>query len=227
MTRKMLPIFVSLALVTAAFAQKKEAQRLDKAAKALQEIATSDKGLNHHILDLAYCVMVYPSVKKVAFGVGDSYGRGALLCRKGADMKGDWGAPAMFALDQASLGVQFGGTATDFVLVVVSKKGVDQAVSGKIKLGTDASATAGPVGAAASTYSVTASQADILTYSRSKGVFAGVSLAGALTEVDVDSNTALYGKELSVKEIVGGSLEVPAAANGLVDLLDTLSYGRK
>ena len=220
-------LLIAFTLAPAVFAQKKVGERLDKAAKALQEIVSSEKGLHHHILDQAYCVMVYPGVKKLAFGIGDSYGRGALVCRKGQDMKGEWGAPVMFALDQGSLGVQFGGTSTDFVLVVVSQKGVDQVLNGKAKLGTDAAATAGPSAAEASTYSVTASKSDILTYSRSKGVFAGVSLAGAIMEVDVDANTALYSKELTPAEIVKGDLAVPTAASGLVDLLDTVSYLRK
>jgi len=227
MNRTIFALGISLALVPAMFAQKKEAQRLDKAAKAFQEIVSIDKGLQRHILDQAFCVMIYPSVKKVAFGIGDSYGRGALVCRKGQDMKGEWGAPVMYALDQGSLGVQFGTTATDFVLVVVSQKGVEQILNGKIKLGTGANAVAGPSGAEASTYSVTTSKADVLTYSRSKGVFAGVSLAGAVMEADVDANTALYGRELAAQEIVKGDLEVPDAASPLVHLLDTVSYVRR
>jgi lipid-binding SYLF domain-containing protein len=227
MNRKILAIVSIFMLAPALFAQKKEAQRLDRAAKAFQEIVLSDKGLPRHILDLAYCVTIFPSVKKVAFGIGDSYGRGALVCRKGPDMKGEWGAPVMFALDQGSLGLQLGTTATDFVLVVVSPNGVEQVLNGKIKLGTGANAVAGPSGAEASTYSVTTSKADVLTYSRSKGVFAGVSLAGALMEVDVDANTNLYGKELTAKEIVKSDLEVPDAASPLVHLLDTVSYGRR
>ena len=227
MNRKIFALGISLALAPAMFAQKKEAQRLDKAAKAFQEIVLSDRGLQRHILDQAFCVMIYPSVKKVAFGIGDSYGRGALVCRKGQEMKGEWGAPVMYALDQGSLGVQFGTTATDFVLVVVSQKGVEQILNGKIKLGTGANAVAGPSGAEASTYSVTTSKADVLTYSRSKGVFAGVSLAGALMEVDIDANTDLYGKQLTAAEIVKGDQATPSAANPLVDLLDTFSYFRK
>lgn len=227
MKTKILALVAGLALAPAGFAQKKVGERLDKAAKALQEIVSSDKGLHHHILDQAYCVMVYPGVKKLAFGIGDSYGRGALVCRKGPNMKGEWGSPVMYALDQGSLGVQLGGTSTDFVLVVVSQKGVEQILNGKAKLGSDATAAAGPSTAEASTYSVTTSKADILTYSRSRGVFAGVSLAGALMEVDADANTALYGKELSAREIVKTDQPTPPAASGLVDLLDTVSYLRK
>lgn len=227
MNKQILAIALSFALAPAIFAQKKEAQRLDKAAKALQEIVTGEKGLERRILDQAYCVVVYPSVKKVAFGIGDSYGRGALVCRKGQDMKGQWGAPVMYSLDQGSLGFQIGSTATDFVLVVVSQKGVEQILNGKTKLGTGATATAGPSGADASTYSVTTSKADVLTYSRSKGVFAGVSLSGASIGVDEDANKALYGKELKASEIVKGEQAIPDAATPLTHLLDTISYVRK
>ncbi len=227
MKTRILALLIACAFAPALFAQKKVGERLDRAAKALQEIVSSEKGLHHHILDQSLCVMVYPGVKKLAFGIGDSYGRGALVCRQGQEMKGEWGAPVMFALDQGSLGIQVGGTSTDFVLVVVSPKGVEQILSGKAKLGTDATAAAGPNTAEASNYSVTTSKADILTYSRSRGVFAGVSLAGAITEADVDANTALYGKEITAKEIVKGGQPVPSAASGLVDLLDTVSYLRK
>lgn len=227
MRRMIAALALSIAVAPGLAAQKKEAQRLDRAAKAFQEIVLADKGLQRQILDQAYCVLIFPSVKKVAFGIGDSYGRGALVCRKGQEMKGQWGAPVMFAMDQGSLGVQLGGTSTDFVLVVVSQKGVEQVLNGKAKLGTDASATAGPTGAEASTYSVTTSKADILTYSRTKGVFAGVSLSGALMEVDLDANTALYKKELTPTEIVKGDVETPEAATPLAHLLDTVSYVHK
>ena len=227
MNRKILAIALSFAVAPAVFAQKKEAQRLDKAARALQESVSNEKGLHRHILDQALCVVIYPSVKKVAFGIGDSYGRGALVCRKGKDMSGEWGAPVMYSLDQGSLGIQLGSTATDFVLVVVSSKGVEQVLNGKVKLGSNASAAAGPSGAEASTYSVTTSKADVLTYSRSKGVFAGVSLSGASMEVDDDANKALYGKELTAAEIVKGDQAAPEAADPLVHLLDTISYNRK
>jgi SH3 domain-containing YSC84-like protein 1 len=224
MTRKLFAILLSLAVAPALFAQKKEAQRLDKSAKALQEIVSSDRGLRRQILDQAFCVLVYPSVKKVAFGIGDSYGRGALVCRKGQDMKGQWGAPSMYSLDRGSLGVQLGSTATDFVLVVVSQKGVEQILKGNAKLGTNAAAAAGPSGAEATSYNAAASKVDVLTYSRSKGLFAGVSLEGASMAVDDDANRNLYGKDLTATEIVKGDTAIPPAATALVDLLDTVSY---
>lgn len=227
MKRKIVAIALSLAVASAMFAQKREAERLEKCAKALQEIISSGNGLQRHILDQAFCVLVYPSVKKVAFGIGSSYGRGALVCRKGQEMKDQWGAPAMYSLDEGSLGVQLGSTATDFVLVVVSQKGVEQILNGKTKLGTNAAAAAGPIGADAIGYNAGAIKVDVLTYSRAKGVFAGVSLSGASMAEDEDANKALYGKELKATEIVMGDQAVPPAATPLVDLLDTFSYFRK
>ncbi len=224
MTRKSLAILLVLALAPALVAQKREAQRLDKSAKALQEIVSSGTGLRRQILDQAFCVLIYPSVKKVAFGIGDSYGRGALVCRKGQDMKGQWGAPVMYSLDQGSLGVQLGSTATDFVLVVVSQKGVEEILKGKTKLGTNAAAAAGPSDAQASTYNAVAAKVDVLTYSRSKGLFAGVSLQGASIYVDEDANRALYGKDLTATEIVKGDQPIPDAAIALAHLLDAVSY---
>jgi SH3 domain-containing YSC84-like protein 1 len=226
MKRKLFAIALCLAFVPAAFAQRKEDERLANSAKVLEEII-SDKGLHKHILDQAYCVLIYPSVKKVAIGFGGSYGRGALVCRKGADMKGGWGAPSMYSLDQGSVGIQLGSTATDFVLVVVSQKGVDQILNGKTKLGGNAAAAAGPSGADATGYNAVDSKVDVLTYSRSKGLFAGVSLAGASMDVDSDANKAIYGKELKAAEIVKGNQAIPPAANPLIELLNKDSASRK
>jgi lipid-binding SYLF domain-containing protein len=227
MYRKLFAVVLCLALGPALFAQKKEQERLANSAKVLQEILSSDKGLQTHILDQAYCVLVYPSVKKVAIGIGSSYGRGALVCRKSPDMKGTWGAPAMYSLDQGSLGVQLGSTATDFVLVVVSQKGVEQILNGKTKLGSNAAAAAGPSGAQATSYSASAMNVDVLTYSRSRGLFAGVSLQGASMDEDSDANKALYGKEEKASDIVKGDQPIPSAANPLVDLLNKTSPARK
>jgi SH3 domain-containing YSC84-like protein 1 len=173
------------------------------------------------------CVLVFPSVKKVAIGIGGSYGRGVLVCRQGAKMDGAWGAPVMYALDQGSLGIQLGSTATDFVLVVMHSKGVDAILNGKTKLGANAAAAAGPTGAQANGYNAAAMQEDVLTYSRSKGLFAGVSLEGASMDTDNDANKKLYGKELGAKEIVTGSQAVLPAAEPLVSLLNATSPTRK
>lgn len=227
MLKKLAVTILCLAVVPAAFAQKKQDDRLEKSAKVLQEILGSDKGLHKHVLDQAVCVLVFPSVKKVAIGIGGSYGRGALLCRRGSDMKGRWGAPSMYALDQGSLGIQLGTTATDFVLVVMNHKGADQILNGKTKLGANAAAAAGPTGAEATSYNAAAMNVDVLTYSRTKGLFAGVSLAGASMDTDNDANKALYGKDISSADIVKGNQAVVPAAKPLVDLLDSTSPARK
>jgi lipid-binding SYLF domain-containing protein len=163
----------------------------------------------------------------VAIGIGGSYGRGALVCRTGTKMNGGWGAPAMYKLDQGSIGVQLGSTATDFVLVVTNQKGADQILNGKTKLGGNAAAAAGPTGAQATGYNADAMKADVLTYSRSKGLFAGVSLEGASMDTDDDANKDLYGKQVSAKEIISGSQAVIPAAKPLVDTLDKASPARK
>ncbi|HUK51967.1 MAG TPA: lipid-binding SYLF domain-containing protein [Candidatus Binatia bacterium] len=225
MNRKLFAIVISIALATPLFAQSKQDERLANSARVFQDILTNDKGLQKHIVDQAYCVLIFPSVKKVAIGIGSSYGRGALVCRKGADMKGAWGAPAMYALDQGSVGIQLGSTATDFVLVVVSHKGVEQILNGKTKIGGNAAAAAGPSGAEATNYNAQAMNVDVLTYSRSKGLFAGVSLQGASMDVDNDANKAVYGKEEKATDIVQHQA-VPPAAKPLVDLLDKTSPAR-
>jgi SH3 domain-containing YSC84-like protein 1 len=212
-------------LVVPLFAQKDEEKRLANSAAVLQQILSEDNGLPKTILDKAYCTLIFPGVKKVAIGIGGSYGRGALVCRKGAKMDDSWGAPVMYALDQGSLGVQLGSTETDFVLVIASQKGVDEMENGKTKLGSNASATAGPTGAQAASYS--GEGTDILTYARSKGLFAGVSLAGASMDIDKDANKAIYGKEEGAKDIIHGTQAVVPAAKPLVDLLDKTSPARK
>jgi lipid-binding SYLF domain-containing protein len=227
MKRKLTILVMGLAVALPLFGQGKEDKRLTNSATVLQTILTEDNGLPKTILDKADCVLVFPSVKKVAIGIGSSYGRGALVCRRGPNMNGAWGAPAMYSLDQGSIGIQLGSTATDFVLVVMNRKGADQILNGKTKLGSNAAAAAGPTGAQATAYNADAMQADVLTYSRSKGLFAGVSLEGASMEADNDANKALYGKDISAKEIVTGSEPVVAAAKPLVDLLDKTSLARK
>jgi lipid-binding SYLF domain-containing protein len=229
MNKKLTALAICLAMsAPIIFAQEKEDERLANSAKVLQEILGENKGLSTNILNHAVCVLIYPSVKKVALGItGSSYGRGALVCRKGTDMNGEWGPPAMYSLDQHSLGVQLGGSATDFVLVVMNQKGAEQILNGKIKLGTGASAVAGPTGAQATQYDAQAMNQDILTYSRSKGALVGVSLAGAKMDTDKDANKALYGKDVDAKEIVTGSEQPPAAAQALIVLLNKTSPSRK
>jgi lipid-binding SYLF domain-containing protein len=217
-----------LAIAFPLLAQKKEDERLENSAAVMKELLQGDKGLPASVLNQAKCVLVFPSVKKVAVGIGGSYGRGVLVCRKGEKMSGAWGAPVMYSLDQGSLGIQLGSTATDFVLVVMHDKGVDAILNGKTKLGADAAAAAGPTGAQATGYNASdMKSSDVLTYSRSKGLFAGVSLAGASMDTDKEANKKLYGKELGAKEIVTGDQPVVSAAEPLVSLLNETSPDRK
>src|SRR5277367_621834 len=218
---------LALTFVVPTFGQSKQDERLANSATVLQAILAGDKGLPTSILDKSDCVLIFPSVKKVAVGIGGSYGRGELVCRKGADMNGSWGAPAMYSLDQGSLGVQLGSTATDFVLVVMSHKGVEQILNGKTKLGGNAAAAAGPTGAQAQGYNADAMKVDVLTYSRTKGLFAGVSLEGASMDADRDANKSLYGKEITAQEIISGAVPAPASAHSLISLLDNSSASRK
>jgi SH3 domain-containing YSC84-like protein 1 len=226
MKTKLAILGLCLAVAFPLVAQKKEDERLANSAKVMKEIL--QVGLPTTVLDQAMCVLVFPSVKKVAVGIGGSYGRGVLVCRKENGMNGTWGAPVMYGLDQESIGIQLGSTATDFVLVVMHDKGVDAILNGKTKLGADAAAAAGPTGAQASAYNAgDMKSSDVLTYSRSKGLFAGVSLAGASMDADKEANKKLYGKEMGAKEIVTGAQAVVPAAQPLVSLLDEKSPARK
>jgi lipid-binding SYLF domain-containing protein len=227
MTKGIVVFALCFAVASPLLAQKKEEERLSNSATVMQEILGENNGLPNSILAQAECVLIFPSVKKVAVGIGGSYGRGALVCRTGATMNGDWGAPAMYKLDQGSIGVQLGSTATDFVLVVMNQKGADQILNGKTKLGGNAAAAAGPTGAQATGYNADAMKTDVLTYSRSKGLFAGVSLEGASMETDDDANKALYGKKLAAREIITGGQAVIPPAKPLVDVLDKMSPSRK
>jgi lipid-binding SYLF domain-containing protein len=216
---------VSLLLALASFAQKKEEDRLQESYNVLKEmLGTPDKGIPRDLLDKAECVVVYPSVKKAAFGVGGEYGRGAITCRSGEDFRGSWSAPAMFALEGGSVGFQIGGAATDFVLLVMNEKGANSVMSSKVKLGADASAAAGPVGRTTSAETDIAMKAEILSWSKARGVFGGVSLAGSTMRSDDGANKSLYGKELTAKEIVReGKVQTPDSAKPLIELLDKTS----
>ena len=216
---------VCLAMTVPLSAQKKEGERLQESATVLRLVLAGDLPVT--ILNKADCVLVFPNVRKVAIGIGGSYGRGVLVCRNGATMNGSWGAPAMYSLDQGSIGVQLGSTSTDFVLVIMSQKGAEQILNGKTKLGSDAAAAAGPTGAEARSYNADAMKTDVLTYSRSKGLFAGVSLTGASMDTDNDANKALYGKEISAKKIVSGGSPIVPAAKPLVGILNKTSPSRR
>lgn len=199
----------------------KETERLGNAATVMKEVLGMPDGIPKDLLDRAECVIVFPSVKKVAVGIGGSYGRGAMSCRTGASFDGPWSAPAMLALEGGSIGFQLGGQATDYVLLVMNDRGADSVLSTKVKLGADASAAAGPKGRAAGASTDAAMRAEILTYSRSRGLFAGVSLEGSTVRPDGDANDRVYGKKVTAKELVREhSVTVPPAAQPLVELLN-------
>jgi SH3 domain-containing YSC84-like protein 1 len=203
---------------------EKQTERLKNAATALQEILGMPDSLPKDLLDRAECVVIFPSVKKFAVGIGGSYGRGVIVCRGGEKFDGPWGAPAMFALEGGSIGLQLGGQATDFLLLVMNDRGAESVLTSKVKLGADASAAAGPKGRTAGASTDIVMRAEILTYSRSRGLFAGVSLEGSTLRSDGDANKSLYGRELSAKEIVrGNAVAVPQSGTALVDLLNKRS----
>jgi SH3 domain-containing YSC84-like protein 1 len=215
-------LLVALMLVCAlpVMAQKKENERINESAIVIKEILGMPDGIPKELLNKANCIVIYPSVKKAAFVVGGSYGRGLITCRKGQDFSGTWGPPAMFALEGGSFGFQIGAQATDFVLLVMNESGAKSVMSSKVKLGADASVAAGPVGRAASAETDIVMRAEILSYSRSKGLFAGVSLEGSTMRSDDGANKALYGKELNAKEIAReGKVSAPAAAGRLLTIL--------
>jgi lipid-binding SYLF domain-containing protein len=216
---------MSLLLALPALAQQKEQTRIKESAQVLRDIiGMPDKGIPHDLLDKAECVVVFPSVKKAAFVVGGSYGRGIITCRKSPNFNGPWSAPAMFALEGASFGLQIGGQATDFVLLVMNEQGAKSVMSSKVKLGADASIAAGPVGRATSAETDIVMKAQILSWSRSRGVFAGISLAGSTMRSDNDGNKSLYGKDLTATDIViDGKVPPPPAARALLALLNKTS----
>ena len=213
-------VIARLACASVAEAPTKEAERLEQCGEVLQEILNIPDDLPSDLLDRAECVIVFPSVKKLAFGIGGSYGRGAIVCRSGARFTGAWGTPAMFALEGANIGFQLGGEATDFVLLVMNRKGAESVLKSKVKLGGDASAAAGPKGRTVGADTDILLKAEILTYSRSRGLFAGVSLEGSTLRQDNRANEKLYGARLSAREIVrGAKARTPGAGQKLVTVL--------
>jgi lipid-binding SYLF domain-containing protein len=201
--------------------QEKDEDRLKNCGTVLKEILDVPDDIPQDLLDKADCVVVYPSVLKAAFIIGGSYGRGAMTCRKGEDFRGPWGAPTMMALEGGSFGLQIGGQATDFVLLVMNESGARGILAGKVKLGGDASVAAGPVGRDASAESDVTLRSEILSYSRARGLFAGVSLEGSTIRPDNDANKQIYGQKLAAREIVlAGHVKVPGAAQPLISTLD-------
>src|ERR1700733_4389026 len=223
-------LVIVLISALAAFAadDEREEDRVKDAGVVLKEILNIPEDLPQDLLDKAECVIILPSVKKGAFGVGASYGRGVMLCRSGEHYKGNWGAPALYALEGVSIGLQLGGQATDFVLLVMNPKGAESLLYSKVKLGADASAAAGPKGRTAEGATDVVMNAEILSYSRNKGLFAGVSLEGSTLRSDGSANEKLYGKKLTAREIiVEHRVGVPSSARQLVSLLNAKSPKNK
>jgi lipid-binding SYLF domain-containing protein len=217
-----------LLLVLSAAAADKEEDRVREAGQVLEEILNIPDNIPKDLLDKAECVVVLPSVKKFAIGVGGSYGRGVMTCRGGQNFTGPWGPPAMYALEGGSFGLQLGGNATDFVLLVMNPSGAKSLLSSKVKLGADASAAAGPKGRTSEAATDVVMRAEILSYSRSRGLFAGVSLEGSTLRSDNSANEKLYGKPLTARDIIAEhKVGVPAAGRKLVSVLDRASPRNK
>ena len=206
-------------------AQEKEQNRLKESYSVLEEvIGMPDKGIPRDLLNKSECVIVVPSVKKAAFIVGASYGRGVMTCRSGENFRGRWSAPAMFAIEGGSFGLQAGGQATDFVLLIMNEQGAKSVMSSKVKLGGDASVAAGPVGRTTSAETDIVMKAEILSWSRNRGIFAGVSLDGSTLRSDDDANRNLYGKDLNAKQIImQREVKTPPAGMQLISLLNRMS----
>jgi lipid-binding SYLF domain-containing protein len=208
-------------LALSARAQDKETDRVENAGKVMKEILNAPDSIPQDILDKAECVVILPSVIKFAIGFGGSYGRGVMTCRGGAKFDGPWGAPTMMALEGGSAGLQLGGNATDFVLLLMSPRSATSILSSKVKLGGDASAAAGPVGRSSSAETDVAMRAEILSYSRARGLFAGISLEGSTLRPDNGANKKLYGKEVAAKAIVMEKAEpTPESAKELLATLE-------
>jgi lipid-binding SYLF domain-containing protein len=216
-------LVVCLGLLASAtvFADNKEQRRLENSGVVMQEIMNIPDNIPQEVMEKAECVIVFPSVLKAAFVVGASYGRGAMVCRTGKEFHGPWGAPAMMALEGGSVGFQIGGQATDLVLLIMNDRGAQSILSSKVKLGGDASVAAGPVGRDATASTDAFMRAEILSYSRTRGVFAGVSLEGSTLRPDDDASADVYGRKLTAREIVfGGAVGVPPSGRHLVRVLD-------
>jgi SH3 domain-containing YSC84-like protein 1 len=231
MIRKSVTLTFSLALIgliailnptlTRADNKEHDEDRLQNSGQVLKEIMNIPDDIPQNLIDKADCVVVIPSVLKAAFIVGGSYGRGAMTCRSGDNFQGPWGAPTMMALEGGSFGLQLGGQATDFVLLVMNQGGAGSILSSKVKLGGDASAAAGPVGRDAEADTDAAMRAEILTYSRARGLFAGISLEGSTLRPDNDANERIYGQKLPAKDIaLHGAVPVPPSASVLIATLN-------
>ena len=216
-------VILVLCVASSAFAAKgdKEKERVESAGTVLKEIVDIPDNIPQDLLDRAECVVVLPGVKKFAIGIGGSFGRGIMICRSGQNFTGGWGAPAMYALEGANIGLQLGGQETDFLLLIMNSKGARSLLKSKVKLGADAAAAAGPKGRTATAATDVVMKAEVLSYSRSRGLFAGVSLEGSTLRSDGGANENLYGRSLSATDIIQNRKVGPPAAAGL--LISTLN----
>jgi lipid-binding SYLF domain-containing protein len=220
----MLLAFTSAPMFAAPADNERVTDRLESSGMVMDEIMNIPDNIPQDLLDKAECVIVFPSVLKAAFIVGGSYGRGAMVCRSGEHFTGPWGAPSMMALEGGSLGFQLGGQATDFVLLVMNPRGATAILDSKVKLGADMSAAAGPKGRDASADTDATLRAEILSYSRARGLFAGISLEGSSLRPDTEGNEKLYGKKLTGQDIIRkGMVPVPPSGQKLVSLLEKKS----
>jgi lipid-binding SYLF domain-containing protein len=218
--KSVLLIVVALLTATICGANNKAQRRLETSGEVMQEIMNIPENIPQSVLEKAECVIVFPSVLKAAFVFGASYGRGAMVCRTGEHFRGPWGAPAMFALEGGSFGFQIGGQATDLVLLIMNERGASSILGSKVKLGGDASVAAGPVGRDAAANTDAYMRAEILSYSRTRGLFAGISLEGSTLRPDDDATADVYGRKLTAREIVlDGNFRVPASGRHLVAVL--------
>jgi lipid-binding SYLF domain-containing protein len=221
MIRKLSLTLCFMLVAAVLYAANKEQERLENCGVVMQEIMNTPENIPQEVMEKAECVIVFPSVLKAAFVVGASYGRGAMVCRSGEGFRGPWGAPAMYALEGGSIGFQIGGEATDLVLLVMNHRGADSILRSKVKLGGDASIAAGPVGRDASANTDAYMRAEILSYSRTRGLFAGISLEGSTLRPDNDATADVYGRKLTAREIViGGKVGIPESGRHLVAVLE-------
>ncbi|HXT75951.1 MAG TPA: lipid-binding SYLF domain-containing protein [Candidatus Eisenbacteria bacterium] len=226
MLKRMLSLLVALAMIglPLSASDKKETDRLQNCGTVLKEILDIPDNIPQDLLDKAECVIVYPSVIKAAFVIGGSYGRGAMTCRTGEHFTGPWSAPTLMALEGGSIGFQIGGQATDFVLLVMNARGARSIINSKVKLGADASVAAGPKGRTANASTDVTLRAEVLSYSRARGLFAGISLEGSTVRPDNDANEKIYDRKVEAESIIfKGAVPVPPAAQKLVSLLNRKS----
>src|SRR6201982_3122151 len=223
--KTLLALFLACAFLPSAFADnQKEQERVKESGEVLKEILNIPDDIPQELLDKAECLVILPSVKKGAFGIGGGFGAGVMICRSGERYPGLWGPPAMFALEGINIGFQLGGEATDYVLLVMNPKGARSLLSSKVKLGAACSPAAGPKGRSSEAATDVVMNAEILSYSRAKGLFAGISLEGSTLRSDGGANEKLYGQKVSAKDIIrSGKARTPACAQELVTLLDKKS----